>query len=344
MSTLTDTAVFSKKASVWVVVGIVALVVLLIFLGIGKRIKKAFFPEPPPPPTVAFGKLPKVDLSEGIKPRDGIVYNLETITGDFPQLPTVFKVFGIREAETSFGALEEISGKLANERFESEPLEIMSGVLKFVDSINEDRTITVDLTRRDFLLESGYFTDTRILAGRPISIEDAQNRTDGLFRTLGVDVSDFGRDKIITKFLRIDGTALSSATSLSSANLIQVIYNRNDLDGTPVIWPQQEEPLVYTLVGLDQIVEAKVENMPIEKFRFSSYPLKGPAAAFEQLKKGNAAFNEPLTTSAVTIIDVSIGYVESTKSGQFLQPFYFFRGPGDFIAYVPAVDLKWLKD
>lgn len=344
MSTLTDAAVFSKKASVWLVVGIVALILLFIFLGIGKQVKNTFFPAPPLPPTVAFGKLPRMDLSEGIKPRAGIVYNLETITGGVPALPDVAKVFGIREPETSFGTLDAIANKLANERFESEPVQIASGVLKFVDSTREDRTITVNLTKRDFRLESEYFADTQILASRPTSVAEALNKTEGFFSTLGVDNSDFGKDKVITKLIRIDGTALSEATSLSSANLIQVIYNRSDLDGVAVIWPQTEDPFVYTLVSMDQIVEAKVENMPIEKFRFASYPLKGPVAAFEELKRGHGAFSKPLTTSEVAIIDVTLGYVESTKNEQFLQPVYFFRGTGNFTAYVPAVSEKWIKD
>ena len=343
MSTLTQTAIFSKKASVWTVVGLVVLVILLIFLGIGKRVKNALSPPKPPPATVAFGKLPRMDLSEGIKPRAGIVYHLETITGDFPTLPAVAKVFGVHKTEPSFGTLDLIKNKLANERFESDPIEVRPGVLKFVDSAREDRTITVDIAKGDFLLESDYYTDAQILASRPRSVEEAIERARGFFQALGIDLVDFGKDKVSTKFMRIDGSSLTEATSLAGANLIQVIFSREDLDGIPVIWPEDHEPKFYALVSNQQVAEARVETLPIEKFKFATYPLKDPAQAFEELKKGAAAFNRPSTTSAVVIIDVTIGYVESTKNAEFLQPVYFFRGEDNLIAYVPAVDDAWVE-
>lgn len=340
---LTETAAFSKKASVWVVVGTGVIIFLLIFLGIGKRVKNALFPGAPLPPTVAFGKLPRADLSEGIKPRAGIVYNLETITGDFPLLAREAKVFGVRKPEPAFGTLDTIKRKLANEGFVSEPVEVASGILKFGDSAREDRTITVDIGRDDFLLESDYYANAQILASRPKSVEEAVDRAGGFLAALGIDLVDFDKSKITTKFMRIDGSVLSEATSLSGTNLIQVVYNREDLDGVPVIWPQVDQPKFYALVSAQQVVEAKVEALPIQKFKFATYPLKGPAAAFEDLKKGAGAFDKPLTTSEVAIIDVSLGYVESVKNEEFLQPVYIFRGVDNFIAYVPAMDEKWIE-
>lgn len=343
MSTLTDTAAFSKKASVWVVIGIIAIIFLMIFLGIGRSVKNAFFPPSPAPPTVAFGKLPRMDLSQGIKARPGIVYNLETITGNFPSLPGVAKVFGVGDAAPSFGTLDLVKSKLANGGFNPEPAELTGGVVKFTDRENETRTITVDVARGDFLLESDYYSNREILEERPDSLESAIDRASGFFKALGIDLVDFGEDKITTKFMRIDGSSLTGATSLSGANLIQVVFNRGDLDGISVIWPQVDEPKFYALVSSQQVVEAKVQNLPIEKFKFATYPLKEPAAAFENLKKGAAAFNKPLTTSEVSIIGVSIGYVESSLNEEFLQPVYFFGGANNFIAYVPAVDEKWIK-
>lgn len=343
MSTLTDTASFSRKASVWVIVGIVAIIVLLIFLGIGKRIKSAFFPAPPLPPTVAFGKLPKVDLSEGIKPQAGIVYSLQTITGEFPTIAGEAKVFSVREAEPSFGTLDKVKSNLSNERFETEPVELAGGLLKFSDSSAAKRTITVDVTKRNFFLESEYFSDLGTLESRPRSLEEALNRANGFLSALDVDTVDFPDEKIGTKFMRIDGSVLSEASSLSGANLIQVIYNREDLDEVPVIWPQNSEPRFYALVSQEDVVEAKIESMPIQKFKFATYPLRGPAAAFEDLRNGQAAFVKPQTTSQVSIIDVTLGYVESAKNDEYLQPMYFFRGANNFIAYVPAVADAWIK-
>lgn len=343
MSTLTQAAILSKKASVWAVIATAAIIFLMIFLGIGRRIKNALLPPAPLPPTVAFGKLPRMDLSEGIAARAGIVWNLETITGDFPVLPASTKVFGIREKDPSFGTLDTIASKLANVGFSQEPVEVASRVWKFGASSDANRTITVDLAREDFLLESDYHGNTKVGEGRPRSVAEAKDLADGFFRSLGIDLTDFDRDSIETKFLRIDGLALREAASLSEANLIQVIYRRGDLDTLPVLWPREDGPKFYALVSYQQVVEAKFETLPIQKFKFATYPLKGPAAAFEDLKRGRGALNKPMTTSEASIINVTLGYVESAKNPEFLQPVYFFRGTSDFIAYVSAVDEKWIK-
>src|SRR3989344_4728878 len=105
MTTLAQTAIFSKKAFHWLIIGLLVVVFLIIALIIGKMIQKSYFP-PKFAATVAFGKIPKLDLSDGIKPPSGTTYTIETITGDLPSLDETAKVFAAREAEASFGDLE----------------------------------------------------------------------------------------------------------------------------------------------------------------------------------------------------------------------------------------------
>ena len=342
MATLTQAAIFSKKASFWILIGLVVLIFVLILLAGGKRIKQAFFPAGPLPASVAFGKLPKVDLGEGIGPAGDVTYTLETISGDLPTLPGTAKVLAVAEPEPSFGDLERIKGRFAKIGFLTEPVEISPGRLKFIDPANEARILTVERLTGNFTLESDWANNAQVIGGRPASVAQAQQQAETFLRGLGIDTAQLAPERIEKRNLRIDGGALTPTAALASANLVEVNFSRSDIDGLPVIWPKLEKSKVSVLVSQRGVEEATFEVLPLEKFKFASYPLKGAVRAFEDLKGGKGVFNN-VGEKEIVIVDVSLGYVETGSGSRFLQPFYFFKGLEKFIAYVPAVDERWLE-
>lgn len=344
MSSLTQTALFSKKAFVWGLAAIAAVVALLIFLGIGKNIKNALLPAGPLPATVAFGKLPSMDLSGGYRAPGGVTYSLETITGDFPSLPTSAKVFAIGKAESSFGALERVKIKAERLGFRDSPTETKPGVFKFVDAGDDDRILTIDSLSENFTLASNYFSDTEVLGGRPQSEERAIDMARDFLENYGIALENYPKESEETRKLRIDGNVLTETPALSNANLIEVNFRRGNLDDIPVYPAAQDKAGISVLVSQDKVVAATVKVPMILAHKFATYPLRPAALAFEDLKKGMGAFNKPLTTSQVTIIDVSLGYVESEAVGEYLLPVYIFGGVDDLFGFVPAVDETWFRD
>src|SRR3989304_10594007 len=99
VTNLTETASFSRKAFIWAIRLVGAIVVLVLLISLGRVLKNTIFPPKPLPATVAFGKLPKLDLTEGIKPQAQITYSIETISGQLPSLPNTAKVFTIASNE-----------------------------------------------------------------------------------------------------------------------------------------------------------------------------------------------------------------------------------------------------
>lgn len=341
MSSLTQTALFSKKAFFWSLVAIAVVVATLIFLSIGRSIKNALFPMGPLPATIAFGKLPSMDISNGYKASAGVTYILETISGEFPKLPASAKVFAIGVPEPSFGALERIKMKAGNLGFRGSPTETMPGVFKFVDERDSERLLTIDSYSENFTLTSNYFDDAEVLEARFQREERAIDMAVSFLQSYGMSLENYPRDKIETKKLRVDGNVLAETPALSETNLIQVNFIRGDLDDIAVFWVSKDEPGISVLVSPNKIVAANVKVPIILAHKFSTYPLRSAALAFEDLKNGNGAFNRPLTTSQITIIDVSLGYIESEVVGDFLIPVYIFRGVGDFWGYAPAVNQAW---
>lgn len=341
MATLTQTSLFSRKVIALLIIGLIVLTSLIVFLGLGKSLIKLISPPSPPPATVAFGKLPSLDLSEGIKPPPGTTYTIDTISGNLPQLPASVKVFGIAQKEVAFGDLERIRERAIGAGYTKEPAEITRETVKFVHPSESDKILTIERLSGNFTLKSDYFTNVHIISTRPSSVEAAIRTSENFFKNMNVQLQEFPLDKIVTRKLRIDGNSLTETQSLASTNLIEVIFTRGDLDKLAVIWPRHDVVGISALIAENGVVAATYNVSQLEKYRFATYPLKGTRRAYEDLKAGLGAFNGKLLRNNFSIIDVSLGYVESEKNNSYLQPVYFFKGLDDVIAYVPAVDDAW---
>ena len=105
MATLSQTSEISKKTFIGglIVVGLIFLSILTFKFGL--TLKNMLYPAPPPASTVAFGKIPKLDISEGVNPPEKIDYKVETISGELPKLTHEIKVFKIDFPKPSFGDL-----------------------------------------------------------------------------------------------------------------------------------------------------------------------------------------------------------------------------------------------
>lgn len=80
-----------------IALGTLTLVVVITLISYRTAIIKAIFPDSPPPETVAFASLKPFDLSEGIKPSEGIFYQLKTVTGNLPDFPKKQRFLPLRK-------------------------------------------------------------------------------------------------------------------------------------------------------------------------------------------------------------------------------------------------------
>lgn len=344
MVSLTEAVAIWQKALRKLAIAVSIVVLLIVLIIIGKNIKNALIPPPPQPATVAFGKLPKIDFSEGVKTPSNINYTIETISGDLPQLPSKLKVFEVVENDPSFGALEQTKIIAARLKFEDNPKEVISNTAKFIDPREDGRNLTIDIVNGNFKLETDYVNNLDIISKRPRSIEDTIKETSNFFANFGINTKDFPSDKVETKTYRIDGGNLVETPALTNANLVRVNFLRADIDGTSVINPKAEKVPAWALVSDRKIVEAELWQLPIAKHRFSTYPLKSASKAFEDLKAGKGAFNKALKNNSFPIRDVYLAYLETKNHGGFLQPVYVFKNDDELIAYVAAVDNQWAND
>ncbi|MCR4324498.1 MAG: hypothetical protein NUV69_02330 [Candidatus Curtissbacteria bacterium] len=342
MSSLTQTAIFSHKAFRWALLTVAVIVSLIVLFMIGMSLKNSFFPSAPLPGTVSFGKIPRMDLTLGIAPTPGTTYQLENISGDLPALSPFFKVFAIAMPEPSFGAQQRIISSALGIGFGQTPQDTGTSLI-FRDDEDPSKILTVDILSGNFTFDSGFMNDPKLSSSRSKDAAFAIAEASSFFGRWGISLEDYPEELAQTRMLRIENGVLVDANSLSQSNVVEVTFRPGPIDNAPVILLRENDAPLVALVFDDEVVRAKVNIVPVQKYKFATYPLKGTARAFEELKAGKAAFSKA-HAGKISILDVSIGYVVSQNSRDFLQPVYIFGGVDGFAAYVPAVSSEWLKD
>ena len=343
MATLTETSEISKKTFIGatIVVGLIFLSILTFRFGL--TLKNMLFPLPPPASTVAFGKIPKLDISEGIKPPAKIDYKVETISGELPKLAHEIKVFKIDPLRPSFGDLERTKVKVVNADYTKEPESVTERTATFRNERNPDFVLTINITSGNFVMGSNYLNKPELLTIRPSTIEEATDTARDFFQKLRINFSSLNQKEPKNQLLKFEHGTLDEAVSLSSANFVKVLFLRQPIDEIKVINPRLDMTPAWALVSKREIVEAKVAMLDIKKHKFSTYPLMDVTKAFEKLKNGKGAFNKEIEGTVFPVRDVEIVYLEGENYQEYLQPVYLFKSDNNLAAYVPAVGENWIS-
>lgn len=346
MATLSDTALFSKKFLFFVLISLVLILTIILFIGFGKSIKNSLFPPGPAPSTIAFGKIPRIDVSEGIKANSGIQYSLDTVSGELPSLPEKLKVFENIEEEASFGALDATKLRVQGLGF-NEPPQLEGGNL--VTFVSKERSglaksLRINVSSNNFEYKVDFESDQSIISSKPPAAEKAVNLADGFFGNFNLNALEFPKDKVQTKFYRIEGINFVEVPSLSSSNIIEVVFLRADIDKIPVIFPNADKPPVKALIAENGVISAEVNKQNINFHKFSTYPLKGVRAAFDELAVGKGYFNKDIKGKVFPIREVGLAYLETKTFQKYLQPVYVFKSDFGHVAFVDAVAAYMVVD
>lgn len=343
VTTLTETASFSRKTLVrigQVLAVIVALFILYRLVGVLSN-----FVSPPvsAPATVAFSKLPPLDLTGGVKIPESTQIRVETVTGSFPALDPVAKVFSFEKNRTTFSDLEQVSKNALRAGFSPKSVQLGQSSAKYFDQKAPGRILTIEVASGNFRLEGEYLTNPDLLNSRPKSLGEAQAAAVSLMRNLGLSEISFPENKITTNLFKVDNGRLIDAISLSGTNVVQVVFGMQDLDKIGVYLLNIQDPQAWVLVSQKDILEAEKAVVNVEKQKFATYPLKTSSAAYDELTKGGGVFNKLPKNDLFVVRDVQIGYVLSRKIQKYLQPVYVFKGDSGVMAFVPAVSNSWVE-
>lgn len=346
MATLTHTAYVSRRIIKYGGFGVLGLV--LVYWGIGMA-WAAYLKAFPPyvAPTVRFGVLPKIIFSE--KTINKKTFTLELPNDAFPKFKDQANVYVIYRSKSVIGALEEAKKTANLIGFKTQPTEVSTGIYQFNDS-NTNKSLVMNVLADSFKLTYDYLNDQSLLNPdkiptnqESVSITKAfLSQTGKLYKDL-----DAGTNKI--SYWKIGFGALSEVKGLTDANIIRVDFFRKQLEGERNIVTDSldKSSVSFLLSGSSiagkKIVEVNYKYVNVDDSAPSTYPIKTPQIAFEDMKNGYFWPATEVEATSVVIRKVSLAYFEPITPVQFLQPVYVFEGDGGFVAYVPAITDKYTK-
>lgn len=351
MSSLTETAFYTRRG---INVGIVAVVLFLIIkLGLGYLYELWLYlhPPPPPPPTVAFGVLPSINFPQST-PSASLVYSLDTTDGKFPRFPQVSKVYFISIPRENLQSLNHAQDEAEKLRFKNQPQIITPTIRQWTNPDNPLLTLRFNIATGNFATKYDWGNDSTIfnqknLPEKDNAIMEAQN----FFNNFGLLPKELQNGKKLVSYLRASVGHYVPAPSLSSADFARVDFMRDDLDNYPLVGDTpSRSPLFIIFSGTKdeqrRMVEIHFAIWNIDKETFATYPLRPVEEAWNDLNSGvgyiaNLGSNN---SNLVNIKRVYLAYFYSDNPTNFLQPLYVFEADKGFVAYVPALPNAWLKN
>lgn len=335
----------------------VVIVVLLIYR-IGLFVRDRFFPEPPPPPTVTFGKLTAPVFPESVS--SDLTYEIDTLTGKLPvitgenDLPldrvTVYKihnpVFSLLDLQNTKATVAKI-GFLGKESPTGDP----NVYLWTMASGGLQREILMNIVSKNFDYASSFRLSGRILSrlNMPDSAA-AVTKSKEFLNTMNLYPKDIDENKTETELLRIEGTELIPVETLREAQVIRVNFFQKDFGGLPIFYDNPPfSTLNFYVSGGERFDPEVVEgNFKHQLFTDESatYPIKPVESAYEELKAGKGYVGANFSDSqTIKIKEVLLGYYASSQFQNYLIPIYVFKSTADeFYAYVPAIPDIWFTD
>lgn len=334
---LTNTATVTRKLILSAGITIGAAILIFVIYNIGTGAFRSLFPESPPPPLIAFGKLPALNLSEGFKPPEGVAYRIETVSGTLKELPLELKVFSMDELEIKFGDTPRSNAWAESLGFGVPAANLNSEQATYSDKKDASRTLTIGVVSQKGKIDSNYFNNVNLISSEHKGEAVAKSVADRVVGVFGLKAREYPDAKIEYIKYKIDNGNLVKSNELSAVNLIQVNYNRSEIDKIPVDYPIFQEPKVWVLTSNNSAVAANIDLTLIQEYKFSTYPLKGIAKAFEELKAGKTTYNMKFDGQSFDIRDTRLGYLDTISNQKYLQPVYVFLGNNGLKAYVSAV-------
>ena len=341
MTKLAQASIIARKTIRYTIYGVIGLMLGKIVLDTSIGIYKRLFPKPPPAPTVKYGKLPKLPFPEQQMPT--ITYVLETPEGGFPKISDQAKVYFMPKLNPNLLSLDVAKAKAKNLGFTIEPEMISDTLYKFRHQTYPS-TLEVNIITGVFSISYDLNADRSPLDRKPPIAEVATTAIKNYLNTGGVMPDDMtGPQK--SDFLRLSDGKFVNALSLSEADVVKVNFFRKEYDKLPSLTLSPLQSNMWFIVSgaqnkNQQIIAGEYHYFPVDEEEFSTYPIKSPATAFEELKSGGGYIaNQGLVKDGETlkIRRVYLAYFDPQESSEFFQPIYVFEGDKGFISYIPAV-------
>ncbi len=349
MATLTEAAFKTRKIIKFGVIALLAFFVLRLGIRVGTAIWEKINPPPPSPPTVSFGKIPKIEFPSKDKPSN-LTFKLETSTGQLPSLPDKMNVYFMPYQRPNLLALEKAKQEALKMGFASEPEAVNEKTYRWVKRQEATKILEMNIVDGSFTISYDWQNDSTILLEKKLPGEQqAKVEVQNFLRTIGALNDDLLTGRQEVSYLKAKVNELVPAISLSEADFVKVEIFRKNIDNWPVLTENPNKGIIsFILSGSSnqdkKIIKVESNYFPINYTSFGSYPLQTADIYWQQLNKKEAFIaNWDGQTNPVTIRRVYLAYFDSFNPQNFFQPIVVFEGDNNLFAYIPAVNPEWFQ-
>lgn len=321
---------------------------LFLFYNIGFGIKEYFYPTPPSPPTVSFGKLPSVTFPQNSFTSTSFQFTIDTLSGKLPAFPDRITVYKTISSPPNLLALERATQNATRTGFTTKPSRISDTQYLWNEQIAPLRKLQMDVLSLNFTVSSPYINDQDVVSAKNLPDQtNAIRITKEFLSSLGSTPKDSDANKTKTTLLTIQNGTLAAATSFSNTKIIRVNYYQKDINKLPVYYASSPFSSLNFLVASTQngpqVVAADFFHQTVDENISATYPIKTAGEAFSLLKEGKGYISSSPTASGnIRIKNVTLGYYVGDTAQEFLVPVIVFEG-NDFYGFVPAVKDEWLE-
>lgn len=343
MTKLTRTAILTRKLIRIGFFTLIFLISLRFFINTSVKIFRYFFPKPPPPPTVGFGKLPSLPFPEKQKPAN-LNLILETPDGDLPQFANQAKVYFMPQITANLLSLDATKQKATKLGFNPEGVQESDTIYLFTHP-KVPAKLRVNTVTGVFSISYDLVSDNTPIQRNPPAPEAARASIENYLKAGGVLPADI-TGPTQEEYIKITEGKLTRAISLSEANLVKINFFRQAYDELPSLTPEPAKGNVWFMAsGATErektVVAGEFHYFPVDAEKFETYPIKTSQAAWEELKTGGGYLANAGTLtkegSTLKIRRIYLAYYDAGVPTEFFQPIIVFEGDGGYTAYVSGV-------
>ncbi len=343
--TLTEVTAVGRKVLKYTLIALISYMVLKLLVSSFVSWWKATHPEPPPPPTVGFGKLPRIEFPQQ-QLESNLTYNLETARGKFPSFPDRAKVYAMPAFNPSLLADDQVRIIAKSFGFETQPEVLDANTYRWSKNQPIEMVFEIKLDSFHFSLSSDYLTRPELIAAsRPPDNQTAIKAVKNELSRAKLLSKDVATAAARVSYWKGLGGELVEAVSLSDADFVQVDIDRTPIDGQYDMYtPGGYEGIISGVVagGLssnrESLVSLNYRYQPVNYTLVETYPLRSIDEAWKEFIKGGGYIASGQELTEVTIRNVFLGYYDDFAEQTYLQPVYVFVGDDNFVGYASAIE------
>jgi len=347
MATLTEVSSITRKIIKFGTISLIIMALIPSAIALAKKIYLTLNPPPPPPPTIRYGKLPKLIWPEApnyATPE----YKLETISGGFPGLPNMARVYAVGINKSRLLTLDRMSTRAKSVELTDDPVQLDDRTYRFINP-KEPIEMVFDVISGSFSYKLDWTRDKISSQSFDIPIGDAAIKDARRFlEKLGSLPEDLNSGRADVVYLIATGSAMVPAVSAYEANFTRVDLYRADKDELKYVTVGGNSSPVNVILsgqqGDKRIVQANYTYSQVLDNDFATYPLITPSDAWNKLLAGEGFIAKRTPENTIIVRRITLAYFESNEPQKFLQPVYLFEGDQGFMAYVPAISPEYIDN